>query len=279
MKKEKNAWLFTSEFGFQELFFENKDSSCMGEKVSVKAEVEGEIDLKKESIAANTTFEIDGGELLYDRFYLDMKNNAFFSSCEANYEIPKRSLQLSSLRLSLKDILALDTHGTLLYKPGDQRINLSVGIPETALKPVFDHFILEPFQTEKPFLTALNIGGTISGDMELEGIGTDWVVTGHFKWHDGTLSSGENDLDFQGIHLDLPVWYQTQEGERDRKTEKGALSIRSMNVPLLTEQPLSLALYAGPNSLSVKAPPGCPRQVFLGWLGLSQITSLVRHPV
>jgi hypothetical protein len=254
MKKEKNPWSFTSEFGFQELCFENRDSSCMGEKVSVKAEMEGEIDLKKESIAANTAFDIDGGEILYDRFYLDMKSNAFFSSCEANYEIPKRSLQLSSLKLGLIGILALHTHGTLVYKPRDQRINLSLSITETPLKPVFDHFILEPFQTEKPFLTALNIGGTISADMELEGVGTDWVVTGHCKWHDGTLSLGENDLTFQGIYLDLPVWYQTQEAESYRKTGKGALSIRSMNVPLLTEQSLSLTLDAGPNSLSVKTP-------------------------
>ncbi|UCF86005.1 MAG: hypothetical protein JSV50_10335 [Desulfobacteraceae bacterium] len=253
-RKEKEIWSFAFELGFQEIRFENMDSTCMGEKVSLKAKMDGVINLKNAHIAANTAFEIYGGEILYDRFYLDLNSNIFSSSCKAGYDIANKHLQLSSLRLGLKDILALNIHGTMLHKTTNQRIKLSVSIPKTALKPVFDHFILEPFQTEKPFLNALNTGGAISAAIELERIGTDWMVMGHCMWHDGVLSSSENDFSFQGINLDLPVWYQTQKDESDRKTEKGTLSIRSMNLPLLPEQSLALTLDAGPNSLSVKAP-------------------------
>ncbi len=253
-QKEQDPWSFSSELEFHELIFENGDSSCMGEKVSVRVKMDGEIGLKEAYMVANTSFKADGGEILYDRFYFDLNNNPFFSSCEIKYEIPKRSLHLSGLRLGLKDILTLNIHGTLLHKSRDQRIGLSVSIPKTALKPVFDHFILEPFQTEKPFLTSLNIGGAISADMELAGIGTDWVVTGRCMWHDGTLSSGEEGFSFKGINLDLPVWYQAKKAERVRKTEKGALSIQSMNLPMFPEQRLALTLDVGPNSLSVKAP-------------------------
>jgi hypothetical protein len=122
------------------------------------------------------------------------------------------------------------------------------------LKPVFGHFILEPFQTENPFLASLEIGGSISADMELAGIGTDWMITGRTIWHDGTLSSGEKGFSFKGINLDLPVWYQAKKADRVRNTEKGALLILSMNFPMLPEQRLALTLDAGPNSLSVKAP-------------------------
>jgi len=83
--------------------------------------------------------------------------------------------------------LTLNIHGTLLHKSRDQRVGLSVSIPKTALKPVFDHFILETFQTENPFLAFLNIGGAISADLALSGIGTDWTVTGHCRWHDRTF--------------------------------------------------------------------------------------------
>ncbi|MCJ7685850.1 MAG: hypothetical protein MUO68_16330, partial [Desulfobacteraceae bacterium] len=190
-QKEKDPWSFSSELEFHELIFENRDSSCMGEKVSVRVKVDGEIGLKEAYMVANTSFQADGGEILYDRFYLDLNNNPFFSSSEIKYEIQKKSLQLSGLRLGLKDILTLNMHGTLLHKSLDQRIGLSVSIPRTALKPVFGHFILEPFQAENPFLASLNIGGAISADMELAGIGTDWMVTGRCMWHDGTLSSGE----------------------------------------------------------------------------------------
>ena len=253
-QKEQDPWSFSSELEFHELIFENRDSSCMGEKVSVIVKMDGEIGLKEAYMVANTSIQADGGEILYDRFYFDLNSNPFFSSSEIKYEIQKRSLQLSGLRFGLKDILTLDIHGTLLHKSRDQRIELSVSIPKTALKPVFGHFILEPFQTEKRFLTSLNIGGTISADMELAGIGTDWMVTGRCMWHDGTLSSGEEGFSFKGINLDLPVWYQAKKAERVRKTEKGTLSIRSMNLPMFPEQRLALTLDAGPNSLSVKVP-------------------------
>ena len=253
-QKEQDPWSFSSELEFHELIFENRDSSCMGEKVSVRVKMDGEIGLKEAYMVANTSFKADGGEILYDRFYFDLNNNPLFSSCEIKYEIPKKSLQLSGLRLDLKDILTLNIHGTLLHKSRDQRIGLSVSIPKTALKPVFDHFILETFKTENPFLASLNIGGAISADMELAGIGTDWMVKGRCMWHDGTLSSGEEGFSFKGINLDLPVWYQAKKAERVRKVEKGALSIRSMNLPMLPEQRLALTLDAGPNSLSVKVP-------------------------
>lgn len=253
-QKEQGPWSFSTELGFRELTFENGDSSCMGEKVSVRVKMDGEIGLKKAYMVANTSFKADGGEILYDRFYFDLNYNPFFSSCEIKYEIPKRFLQLSGLRLGLKDILTLNISGTLLHKSRDQRIGLSVSIPRTALKPVFHHFILEPFQTENPFLASLNIGGAISANMELAGIGTDWMVTGCCMWHDGTISSGEEGFSFKGINLDLPVWYKAKKAEMVRKTEKGTLSIRSMNLPMLPEQRLAITLDAGPNSLSVKAP-------------------------
>ena len=253
-RKEKDPWSFSSELAFHELIFENRDASCMGEKVSVKVRVDGQIDLKDAYMTGRTSCQADGGEILYDRFYFDLNSHPFFSSCELKYKIPKRALQLSGLRLGLKDILTLNIHGTLLQKSRDRRIGLSVSIPKTALKPVFDHFILETFQTENPYLASLNIGGAISADMELSGIGTDWMVTGHCRWHDGTFFFKEDKFSFKGIDLDLPVWYQTKKAERAGKTKKGALSIRSMSFSLLPEQRLALMLDAGPNALLVKTP-------------------------
>ena len=253
-RKEKAPWSFSSELAFQELIFENRDASCMAEKVSVKVRADGQIDLKDAYVTGRISSQADRGEILYDRFYFDLNSQPFFSSCEIKYEIQKRSLRLSGVKLGLKDILTLNVHGTLNRKSRDQRLALAVRIPKTALKPVFGHFILEPFQTESPFLTTLNIGGVISADMELAGNGTDWTVTGHCMWHNGTFFSKEGKFSFKGIDLDLPVWYEPKKAGRVKKTEKGALLIQSMNLPMLPEQRLALTLDAGPNALSVKAP-------------------------
>ena len=253
-QRRKDTWSFISEIGFQEVGFENGDSSCAGEKISLNAKIAGEIDVKRTFITANASLKVNRGEALYDRFYLDLNSNPFFCSCDGAYDLSKKFLQLSGLRLGIKDILALNMHGNILHGSGDQRIDLLVDMPETSLKPVFDHFVLEPFQTEKPVLTALKIGGDISADLKLTGIGKDLMAMGHFLWHDGGLSFTDNDLSFQGIDLDLPVWYQTQKVGKVTEAAKGNLSVRSMNIPMLPEQPLTLKLNAGPNSLSIKAP-------------------------
>jgi len=253
-QKQKETWSFLSQIGLQEFGFENRDSSCVGEKISLNAKIAGEIDLKETFVAVNAALEVNGGEALYDRFYLNLNINPFFCSCDATYDLSKKFLQLPGLRLGIKDILALNMHGNILHGPGDQRIDLSLNIPKTSLKPVFDHFVLEPFQTEKPVLTALKIGGDISADLKLTGIGKDLMAMGHFLWHNGELSFSDNDFSFQGIDFDLPVWYQTQKVGKVTETAKGNLSVRSMNLPMLPEQPLNLKLNAGPNSLSIKSP-------------------------
>ena len=66
-------------------------------------------DLKGSFITARTTLAVDGGEILFDRFYVDLNSNGFSSSGQVRYDVHEKSLQLSSLRLGLKDILTLST--------------------------------------------------------------------------------------------------------------------------------------------------------------------------
>ncbi len=253
-QKQTNIWTFTSELGFQDLAFENKDSSCVGEKISLNAKISGEIDLNKTSIATTTVLEINEGEVLYDRFYMDLNRHALSCYCDAAYELPKKVLQLSTLKIGMKDVLECHIHGNILNKTRDQRTHLSLSILKTPLKPVFDHFVLEPFQMEKPILADLMIGGTFSMDLKLKGAGKSWAAFGHLMWHDGKVLSSDNDFSFQGINLDLPVCYRSQENLKVTETANGGLSVRSMNLPMLPKQPLNIKITAGPNLLSIKSP-------------------------
>jgi len=252
--KDKKDLSFTSRLGFQEFGFQNKDASSMGEKITINVETTGKITLGSPHISAITSLEIHGGEVLHDRFYFDLNTNPFFSSSEGKYDFPEKSLQLSHLLLELKDIITLNISGKLLQKARDHNVDLSIDIPRTSLKQIFHHFVLEPFQAEKPFLTALNIEGDISGNLKLKESGADWMITGDMMWREGEISSVEKGLSFQGIHLDLPLLYQSRKGINDKKTANGKLSIQSMNLPLLPRQPITLKFDVNPNQLSVRSP-------------------------
>jgi len=252
--KEGRYCSFTSRLGFSELGIQNQDSSFMGEKISLKATLDGDVDLEDSLITADATIQVHGGEVLYDRFYVDLNRNALFSSFNGNYDVSKKLLKLINLGVGLRDIIKINMNGTLQHKSSVPRVRFRFKLPRTSLEPVFSHLILEPFKTEKPFLTELIAEGNISADLELEGDKKNWTMKGHCLLNKGDLSWVKKGLSFHGIDLNLPIWHQTREGENIEGDLKGALSIQSMDLPLLPKQHLSISLDVGPGRLSVTSP-------------------------
>lgn len=248
-------WTFTSELGLQDLGFQNQDGSYMGEKISLHVRTDGNLNRKNSQIDAKASLKVDEGEVLLDRYYLDLNRSAFLSFIEGEYDLSRNSLKLSSLGFQLKDILNLVMKGTVYFRARGPHLHLSINIPKTPLEPLFHHFVLEPFKTERPSLTSLKLGGTIAADLNLLGTMWDWVAKGHCQWHGGELSLADGGFSVAGIDLDLPIWYQssgTSEAlEVKGKRLGGRLSIGSFILPPLAEQSLSFPLDARPNRLSV----------------------------
>jgi len=251
---EKDRCSLTSRFGFKDFVFQDNDGSHMGEGIVVEAASEAEIDLKRSDVTVNTTFKADGGEILWDRFYLNLSENPFSASLKGMYGIRKQSLQLSEVKLSLEDILDLDLHGTILHQAQNASVDLVAKIEETALSPIFHHFVSEPFRAEKPSLSSMQTKGSIAAAVRLTGKQSDWTAKGNFSWREGALSSGDDGFSLQGIELELPLWYQTRKDTVAQETEKGRLSIQSMILPLFPEQPLNFPLDVAPNRLFVRSP-------------------------
>jgi hypothetical protein len=254
VRKQKGSWNLTSRLDFQEINFQNADSTYAGEGVSLHAEAEGNLIPATLQIIGNAALKIDKGEILYDRFYMDVNKNPLSSSFKGSYNTSKKDLQLSKLRLELKNVLDLDMRGFFLHREGAEKLQLGLHIPTTSLKPAFRHFVLDPFKTEKPILKALKIDGKISVDLNLRRKGKEWEVSGHCAWHDGKISMDDRGLSLEGIDLDLPLWYQSFKTESPGDTLRGSLSIRSVVMPFFPEQAIALNLDAGPNSLFVKSP-------------------------
>lgn len=250
----RGVWSFRSHWGFQDLNFQNRDSSFVGEKVDLEAETSGELDLKTSRFRLKTTLEAREGEMLYDRFYLNLKDNPVSFQSDVRVDIPNRSYQFPNIHLEMKDILSARVSGALNQIGLNRGGNLSLTVPKTPLRNLFRHALLEPFGTEKPFLKELSVDGSLSADIKLTGRGADWAAMGRLHWYDGGLSSKEKGYDLKGIDLDLPILYQTRGVKVLQGPMKGKLSIGKMTLPFLPEQSLSVNLDVHPNGLSITSP-------------------------
>ena len=252
--EEAGPWRVKAKLSLEDLVFQNKNGSLMGENISLITGIEGDVDLNPFRMNFSAALEAKGGEALYDRYYLNLKKTPIVTSFNGSYNIQKRLLKLSKLRFDLKGILPIEIHGYLNQGSSKGDADFTVTIPQVPLKPIFHHLLQEPYKTEKPFLEKLETGGIVSAEFNLKGFQNAWEIKGRLGWHGGNLSLEERDISLKGIDFDLPIWYRSRFVKTPVKTLEGKLEVQSVMLPLLPEQPLNILLNTGPNRISVESP-------------------------
>lgn len=247
-------WQMEAKLSLDDLVFQNKDGTIMGEKISLSTGIQGVADLKRSRMTFAADLNVPAGEALYDRYYLNLKTHPIVTSCNGTYDLKKRSIELSKLRFDLTGILPLQIRGFFKQDPSKANVDVTVILPKAPLYPIFHHFLQEPYKTEKPFLATLEPQGTVSAEFRIHGSQDAWQVTGRLGWLGGNFSLTEAGVALKGIHLDLPVWYRAGVAKTPVNTLSGKLEVESITIPLLPEQPLSILLHTGPNRISVESP-------------------------
>jgi len=247
-------WQVKAKLSFDDLVFQNKDGSIMGEKVSLSTGIQGAVDLKRSRMTFAADIDAQAGEALYDRYYLNLKKNSIVASCNGTCDLQKRLIELSRLRFDLTGILPLEIQGFLKQGPSKANADVTVILPKVPLTPIVHHFLQEPYKTEKPFLTTLETEGTVSAQFRINGSQDAWQVKGRLGWIGGNFSLPEKGIAIEGILVDIPVWYRTGVAKTPVKTLSGKLEVESITLPLLPKQPLNILLDTGPNRISVESP-------------------------
>jgi hypothetical protein len=238
----------------KEIVFQSENGDSVGEMISMRAEIRGEGRIGKSALAATGSLRVDAGEILHDRFYVDLSRNGFFSSGKVQYHAAEKRLDFSDVRLGLNKILAFTSRGTMVHGLGVPKVQLSLELIETPVEPIFRHFVTEPFKNSSAFLAGSTVFGTISTRLDINGGGNGLEIKGRLGWRDGRFSSHTDALSLEGVDLDLPIWYRSREDATIGKPLTGTFSIQAMSAPPLPEQPLLLQLSAAPNRLSVDHP-------------------------
>ncbi len=243
-----------SEWNFRGLRFQDPGGTIMGEALSLTATLNAKTDPSVRVVTADMAVDSGEGEVLYDRFYVNLKTHALASRCTAKYHIQEKDLQLSRFDLGLQGLLNCAVKGRVVENEPDWQLDLTANVPEIPLKPLFRFLVVEPYQAEQPLLGTLQLQGAISAGVNVTGTPSAWTTRGSLRWTEGRISSEETGVGLTGIELALPLWVQNHDREGAGTAMDGSLSIHSLRVPYLPEQSLALLLRADPNRLSVASP-------------------------
>ena len=244
---------FDSRIDLKELQVQDAIGRFAGENLSLELLSNGDIDFDGGSIAGTTSVKVTNGEILYDLFYLNLSDNNFTASARASYDYSNKKIGPAEVNLKLKDVLSMSVAGSLnLKEPFTTR--LSIQLPSNPLAPLFKIFLMEPFGSEKPYLKDIKVDGHVSTDLKWTGKAGDWSIKGVCRWRDGKLSFKDGKVSATGIDMDYPVWYQSGTLQRELNPLAGKLSIESLSLPYLPEQPLQSIIHAKPNRLAIATP-------------------------
>ena len=192
-------WQMNAKLSFDDLAFQNKDGSIIGENISIRSTIKGVVDPNLSIMRLSADTDASAGETLYGRYYLNLKKNPVVTSLKCGYGLQKRLLEISKLRIELTGILPLEIRGLLHQAPGKTIADFTVTLPETSVEPICHYFLQEPYKTEKPFLATLETKGTVSAKISLKETPNTREVTGHMGWLGGRISLPEQGIDLKGI--------------------------------------------------------------------------------
>ncbi len=249
----KGAISFSAGLALDKFYFQNPQETCLGENISLRAHISGRMTPPQSTLKAVVEMEADGGEVLMDRFYFDLKENPFSAQCNGTYQELNTRLKFENLSLEMKEIATAHVAGTLFQAGDEYAGDLSLTIPDTPLQKLFHRLIREPFQTEIPALSKIKPDGIVGAKIALKGKLSHWMTQGVFTWKDGSMFYGDSLYALTGIHLSLPIWLTNVKDEGVRPNLKGGLSVRSMMLPFLPEQGLDIPIQAASNRLFMPA--------------------------
>ena len=244
-------WRIDASAQLRNAAFENDDGTILGEAVNLDVAGRGNFSLDRAQTNIDLTIDAGAGEVLFDRFYLNLNDNGISYRGKLRYDTRNAVMWLNDQHLALKDILGVNFSSRIDVTPSKRHFAINLELEETPLQPIFQSLVAEPFGGEHPFLASLATKGSIGAAIDLKWGIDGWQVQGRCAWRKGEIVTNDDTLALEGVTLDFPIWYHTLPKAPQENRLTGRLDVQTVKLPLLPIQPLALPLQAGPNRMTI----------------------------
>lgn len=239
-----------TEVNLSDAGFFSTDFTRGAENMNISAETAFTFSDKTNILSVDMNATVTDFELLWGRFYGSFREKDVSLSLNGEYRRTQDIFSASHGRIAIDHIGTVHITGTLRDLAREPSFDIDMNIRDFSNRNVYDFFIRDTFGERFPFLSGIEIGGTASSHVTVQGTGGMFHVRGTLEISDMSTVHKESDFSLQGVSLSLPVDLSYPETSEYSDTRSfGSLEIREISKRELSIRDINAALSLWQNTI------------------------------
>jgi hypothetical protein len=236
--------------------FSSPDNSRVGENLALSGLFEIDSHPTAKSIGVSGKFRVEAGELLWGKFFGDLKTPSPMLDLDADYLRDDDRLDCHPCNFNLANVGAIELNGAVEQVSGSPAFRLQARSTSFSPGGFFDFALRETFKRQYPLLDKLTVQGQMAFQLQLAGALDALAIDGELSLKAGELSTKLKDWQIGPITLELPVQIaQPQSNKRSIVTPRhGTLAIEKAVFRKQSFGPMTTTLSLSNNALQFHQP-------------------------
>ena len=236
--------------------FSSPDNAKVGENINLSGPFELVADVGKSTTRLRGKLSAGSGELLWDKFFGDLKSQKPVLDLDADYTGNSDRLDCRRCNLTLANVGVVEANGAIEHLTGTPVLRLHASSENFSPSGFFEFFLRETFNRQFPLLDKLAVAGQMTFRLQLNGPLDALGVAGEVSLKNGELRAKSNDWQIGPMALDLPLQIQLAETQPQSSgtPPTGTLTIEKIRFANQTSAPIATTLSLANNALRLHQP-------------------------
>ena len=236
--------------------FNSPDSTKIGENLNLRGPLQLMVDSEKQITTVSGKISADNGEILWGKFFGDVKLQKPVVDLEVDYVRNRDRLDCRRCRVNFATIGAVEASGAIERLMENPEFRLRAQSASFSPNGFFEFFLRETFKRQYPVLDRLNLAGQMAFQLELQGSLDTLNAEGELSLKGAELTAKSNDWRIGPFALELP--FQVNLAQAKAKSSGnpriGTLTIERARFAKQTIPRVSTSLSLANNSLRLHQP-------------------------
>jgi hypothetical protein len=236
--------------------FASPDSARVGENFNLSGSFQITADSTKKLTRLNGRFSSSSGELLWEQFFGDFKNQSPSLEIDADYWHEQDRLECRRCSVILSKVGRIEGVGSVEKLTDAPVLQLRAQSANFSPSGFFDFFLRENFSRQYPILAKIALGGQLNFQLALQGKLDALTASGDLALKGGELRALSDNWQIGPIALNLPFQFHladiSQDNEEAQRT--GTLRIDRVQFGNQTIAPIATTVSLANNTLRFHQP-------------------------